>query len=278
MQPISPAVNLHIIYNGGIMALIRPDDDDLSLPELPTSPLWARSVLALLLLLLLAVLAGLLWFELVLGDGIRAFTSAAVLCEQVEPGQAVFRLVAADSEVRYQVDENLLKDNTLGQAVGRTQALDGYLVIDFTQPHKSQLCDVVVNVSQLDSGNPRRDRILRVRYLNTLDYPEARFKPQRLLDFPDQPQMDEFFSFRLRGDLTIKGKTASATWNVRLKIEHDRIEGSADTVILMSTYGVGPVNMAGFVQSSDDVQLRFDFVAQRVNPAEVLSAAHSGAR
>jgi hypothetical protein len=54
--------------------------------------------------------------------------------------------------------------------------------------------------------------------------------------------------------MTIKGQTRTEIWNVSASFDKDHIEGVAETVILMSDYGVGPVNIAGFVESSDDVR------------------------
>ena len=245
--------------------------DDLSLPELKTSPLWMRSILAGLFMALVVIVLALLAVDQLLADiGINDSAPQAAVCNDVASGQRVYRIDPEQSEVRYQVDEFLLQSNSFGTPVGRTSAVDGYIVVDFDSPAGSRVCQLVINVSQLETENERRDRIVRVRYLNTIDYPEAYFEPTHLLDFPDDATEGEPFSFRLRGDMTIKGETRTEIWNVTTTLAEDRIEGVAETVILMSDYGIGPVNIAGFVESSDDVTLTFDFVAVEVDPRAVL--------
>jgi len=241
------------------------NDDDFSLPELKTSPLWMRSILASILIGLVVLALALLVVEQLLADiGISDDAPQAVLCDQLEPDHTVFRIDPQQSEVRYQVDEFLLQDNQFGTPIGRTNAVDGFIVVDPDEPVRSRVCEVVINVSQLETDTERRDRIVRVRYLNTIDYPEAYFEPTRLLDFPDNAPQGEPFDFRMRGDMTIKGQTRTEIWNVTTTFDDDQISGIAETVILMSNYNVGPVNIAGFVESSDDVTLTFEFVALKV--------------
>jgi polyisoprenoid-binding protein YceI len=242
------------------------NDDDFSLPELKTSPLWMRSILASIFIGLLVIVLALLVVEQLLADiGIDDSSPRAVLCNQVEADQSVFRIDPAQSEVRYQVDEFLLQSNQFGTPIGRTNAIDGFIVVDMDEPSRSRVCELVINVSQLQTDNDRRDRIVRVRYLNTIDYPEASFEPTHLLDFPENAVQGQPFDFRLRGQMTIKGQTRTEIWNVTATFEESQISGVAETVILMSNYGVGPVNIAGFVESSDDVTLTFDFVAIRAD-------------
>jgi polyisoprenoid-binding protein YceI len=247
--------------------------DEFDLPILETRPLWMRRVLVWLLMTLF-VLAGVVWGATALlneAAPIDPTPPQAVVCDAVLEGQALFRLDPDQSEMRYQADQRLLETNTFDSPVGRTNALDGYIVVDFDHPENSQVCEMVVNVSQLRSDSLQRDGILRLRYLETTYYPEARFVPTAILDFPPDPKEGEAFSFTLKGDLSIKQTTAPETWEVTAKLVGDRIEGTAETVILMSTYEVGPINIAGFVETSDDVMLTLDFVAVRVDPAEVLS-------
>lgn len=248
----------------------RPEE--LTLPALEARPLLARAILAALLMICTA-LAGLAFAIQVLLRLTNPDTTPprAVVCDQVTDGQLLYRLDPARSEARYQADERLLKTNTFGSPIGRTSAVDGYLVIDRENPAASRVCQMVVNISQLKSDSDERDRTLRLRFLESNRYPHVVFTPQEILDFPDDPRAGEPIAFRLRGDLTLKGITAPITWNVSLTFSEEEIVGTADTVMLMSTYGIGPIHIAGFVETSDDVSLTLDFVAVRVHPSDIFT-------
>jgi polyisoprenoid-binding protein YceI len=256
--------------NRAIMPSMATDEFDL--PDLRTQPLWGRRILFFLILALLLLLPIAFWLDQIFEKAAPVdIPLRAVVCDEVLEGQALFRLDPSQSEMRYQVDEHLLEDNAFNSLVGRTNVLDGYIIVDFDHPENSKVCEMVVNISQMSSDNLQRDGIVRLRYLETTYYPEARFVPIELIGFPRNPREGESFNFQMAGDLTIKQTTAPETWKVSVKLADDVIEGSAETVILMSTYEVGPISIAGFVETSDDLSLTFDFVATRVEPETVLN-------
>ena len=187
--------------------------------------------------------------------------------EAVEAGSGdaiVYRIDATQSEVRYEVGETFFQDNRFAVAVGTTQGVAGELLIDFTQPANSQIGDIVIDVSQFTSDESRRDNFIRNNGLESAAYPLATFSPQSIDGLPAQIADGDNVSFTMTGDLTVKQTTRSITWNVTLTPEGDRIVGTASTEILMSDFGVGPIQLA-LLATEDQVKLFFDFVA---TPAE----------
>lgn len=187
--------------------------------------------------------------------------------DPVEAGSAdaiVYRIDAAQSEVRYEVGETFFQDNRFALAVGTTQGIAGELLIDFAQPSSTQIGDIVIDVSQFTSDESRRDNFIRNNGLESAQYPLATFSPQSLDGLPAQVADGDSVSFTMTGDLTVKEATRSVTWDVTLTLDGDQIAGTAATDILMSDFGVGPIQLA-FLATEDQVKLVFDFVAM---PAE----------
>ena len=163
------------------------------------------------------------------------------------------------SEVRYEVGETFFNNNTFAIAVGRTSGLAGEVLVDFENPSNSQVGEIVVNVSQFTSDENRRDNFIRRSGLESSIYPEARFVPNEIQGLPETVAVGDQLSLNILGDLTIKETTQPSTWDVTLTVEEDRLVGSATTQILMSDFGVGPIQIPTLA-TEDEVNLFFDFV------------------
>ncbi|NJL94803.1 MAG: YceI family protein, partial [Anaerolineae bacterium] len=192
--------------------------------------------------------------------------------------QVVYRIDATQSEVRYNIDEVFLDDNTLASPVGRTQGIAGDVLIDFENPQASQVGTVVINIEQFASDSGLRDRAIRRNWLESSTYPEATFVPREILDFPAEPVPGEPFTFRMVGDLTVKTTTAEETWEVEVTLAEDEstLTGQARTAILLSTYDVGPIEQTiPPLRTEDELRLEFDFVALRVEPGALEASAEA---
>jgi polyisoprenoid-binding protein YceI len=185
-----------------------------------------------------------------------------------EVQQRVYRIDPARSVVRYTVEEIFVGQGG-NTAVGTTNTIAGDILIDPTHYANSQVGTIVINIEQFTSDSGLRDRRIRREYLESSTYPEAVFVPRDLMDFPATITEGGETAFRMTGDLTIKATTAPVTWDVTAVLNGDTLTGTASTTILMSDYGVGPIDIAGLLETSDDVLLEFDFVALLV-PSEAV--------
>ena len=61
----------------------------------------------------------------------------------------------------------------------------------------------------------------------------------------------------------MKQTTRPVTWTVTMKVEPDRLVGSASTEIKMSDFGAGPIQLP-ILATEDRAKLFFDFVATPV--------------
>ena len=176
----------------------------------------------------------------------------------------VYRIDAAQSEVRYEVGETLFnQNNRFNLAVGRTQGIAGDVRVNFAQPSNSQIGEIVIDVSQFRSDEARRDNFIRRTGLESSRYPYASFVTQAIAGLPAQVAIGDQVTFSISGDLTVKATTLPVTWNVTLTLEDGRLVGSASTEFMMSDFGVGPIQLP-MLATEDLVKLFFDFVAMPV--------------
>jgi polyisoprenoid-binding protein YceI len=214
---------------------------------------------------IIGIAAGLFAYDYFYGLGdVDETPPEAPTLEAAADTQVVYRIDPEQSEVRYRVNELFLRENLPASPVGVTKGIAGDILIDFDNPASSQVGTIVINVEQFTSDRDLRDRAIRRDYLESATYPEATFVPNELIGFPENPVEGEAYTFQVAGDLTVKETTAPETFDLTVTLEGDTLTGSASTVILMSTYDVGPITVAGFVETEDEVTLEFDFVAVRV--------------
>jgi polyisoprenoid-binding protein YceI len=196
--------------------------------------------------------------------GPRSSGATAPTLEVAENRQVVYRIDPAQSIVRYAVDE-IFAGQEVSTAMGTTQQIAGDILIDSANFEQSQVGTIVINIEQFESDSGLRDRRIRREYLESTTYPEAVFVPRELIGFPSEVVEGTAYTFEMSGDLTVKETTQPVTWTVNATLNGDTLTGSASTVILMSAFDVGPINIAGFVETSDEVQLTFEFVAVAVD-------------
>lgn len=190
----------------------------------------------------------------------EATTAVAPTIEAGENQQRVYRIDPARSVVRYLVEE-IFAGQGGNTAVGTTNTVAGDILIDTTDFANSRVGTIVINIEQFTSDSGLRDRRIRREYLESSAYQEAVFVPREIIDFPATITPGQESSFRMTGDLTIKETTAPATWTVTGIYDEDALTGIATTTILMSDYGVGPIDIAGLVETADEVLLEFEFTA-----------------
>jgi len=172
----------------------------------------------------------------------------------------LYRIDASQSEVRYEVGETFFQGNRFNLAIGRTQGIAGDVLVDFAQPAASRIGEIVIDVSQFTSDENRRDNFIRRDGLQSSIYPTARFVPTSIDGLPAEVTIGDQVLFTITGDLTVKETTRPVVWDVTLTLEDGRLVVSASTEILMSDYGVGPIQVVSLV-TEDKVALFFDFVA-----------------
>jgi polyisoprenoid-binding protein YceI/mono/diheme cytochrome c family protein len=190
-----------------------------------------------------------------------AFAPASPILAVTTAQQTLYRLDPTQSTASYRVREVILNTLQGREVMGSTTDIQGEILLDNATPSNSQLGEIIIGLQNLQSDSDLRDQRLRADYLQSDTYPHTRFVAQDLLNLPTSITQGETYSFQIDGYLTVKETTAKAVWDVTLTLDGTALRGTATTQILMSTYEVGPINLIGWLQTEDAMQLSLSFVA-----------------
>jgi polyisoprenoid-binding protein YceI len=175
--------------------------------------------------------------------------------------QQLYKIDPALSEASYSVQETILQTIEGRTVVGKTKGISGDILVDSETSTNSQLGKITIAVEQLTSDSNLRDDRIRKGFLESSRYPEAVFIPEKLLSLPEKLEPNQTYTFQIEGYLTVKTTTAKTNWEATISIQDNKLVGSASTTIYMSTFGVGPISIAGFLETKDEMKLSIDFVA-----------------
>ena len=226
-----------------------------------------------------AVAAGVVWFVVLPGRETVPADEVVVTAPELRAAserQRVFRIDRNRSLARYRAHEEFL-DATVGSPVGETSAIAGDILIEPGAPEAGRFGTIVVNVESLASDSRMRDSRLRKDYLESAAHPEVEMRFGRFIELPESFEQGEEYALRLEGDLTVRGVTAPTVWDVTFEFDAGHLRGFATTEVLMSTFGVGPISVAGLLKTRDEVSLSVDLVAYDIavsdGPAPLADAS-----
>ena len=215
------------------------------------------------------------WTWFFAGDDVEFELPAAPQLEVRSNDERRFSIDPTQSSASFRVQERLAGIDR--ETVGTTSSLAGDIVINMADPQRSKIGTIVVNVEVLDSGSTLRDRRIRHDFLESSKHQFVEFVPTVVEGLPDNIESGVIYDIRIRGDLTVKEITASQVFDGTVMLDGEELHASMSTTILMSTYDVGPINIAGLVRTADEVVLELDLVAldtaNRQVPAPTAIAA-----
>jgi polyisoprenoid-binding protein YceI/mono/diheme cytochrome c family protein len=180
-------------------------------------------------------------------------------------GESLYRVHPRRSTVTYEVEEQLA--GVSKTATGSTQGIAGDVVVNEADASQSRFGEIVIDVAQLDSDEELRDRRLRHDFLESGDYPLARFVPATVTGLPDSVADGVDYDVDIAGELTVKTTTAPVVLTGTASRAGDELRLVASTTTKMSTFDIGPISLLGFVRTADDVTLTFDITF--VDPTRV---------
>ena len=184
----------------------------------------------------------------------------------------LYRIVPARSQARFSVYETF----PVGTAIGSTNEIAGDIVVDFETPANSQVGTIRINLRTLQTDDPLRDRSIRCCVLLTAQdaYEFADFVPTNITALPPQIVFGEPVPFQVTGDLTVRGTTQPATFDVEvLLVDETELRGFATTIVDRRDYGILNDADNGFDYHGvvNEVTLEFEFVAQAVIQEETTN-------
>jgi polyisoprenoid-binding protein YceI len=185
-------------------------------------------------------------------------TAAAASANTVD-----FKLVPGESQVSYTVQETFFnQNNKINTAIGVTKQVTGDIYGNKTDPSQSKIGTITVDISQFTSDKAMRDNFIRRNFLESSKYPQATFVTTSVSGLPESVTEGQSYSFKVTGNLTAHNVTKPVTFDVTASLNGATVTGTATTMIKMSDFGVGPITLAGMLQTQDDVKLSMQFVAK----------------
>lgn len=176
--------------------------------------------------------------------------------------QAATRLVVAASgnEVRYRVRERLAMMELPYDAVGATSAVTGAVALDAQGRLIPAQSKITVNVTGLKSDQERRDGYVQRNLLQTAQHPEVVFEPTAIRGLTGALPTSGSRTFQLVGNMTVKGVSRPATWDVTAQFLADgRITGKAVTKFTFGDYGIQKPTVGVILSLADEMALEYDF-------------------
>ena len=186
--------------------------------------------------------------------------SAPTLAAANTNGTQLFQIVPDQSEVRFQMSEMLHgQPNTV---IGRTNQVAGSIVIDPARPASSQVGTVRVDARTLVTDSSMRNRVIERAVLQSDQFEYIEFKPTALAGLPQSVALDQPFTFRITGDLTIRTVTHPITFDATVTpVSATQMKGTATATIQRADYNLVIPSVPSVADVSEAVQLQIDFVA-----------------
>ena len=182
-------------------------------------------------------------------------------------GTVTLEISSAQSQARFELDEVL--QGTPTHVVGTTDQVVGQIRFDPADLSTVEVSTVVINARTLQTDSDRRDRAIRGPVvLNSAsdEFELITFEPTSIDGLTGSADRGVTFEFTVAGNLTVKGTTQPATFQVVATwVDPSRIEGSATTTVNRADFGIGIPSVPGVADVSEQVVLGLDFVAEASN-------------
>jgi polyisoprenoid-binding protein YceI len=172
----------------------------------------------------------------------------------------VYTISQADSEVRFQLDEDLRgQRNTV---IGVTDQVAGEIAVDLADLSTAQVGLIQINARTLATDNNFRNRAIQNEILDTGNYEFITFSPTSIEGLPASVTVGQSVDFVLAGDLTIRDVTTPVQFSVTATaVTQDQITGTATATITRADYGIRIPSVPNVANVEDEVDLYIDFVA-----------------
>jgi len=189
---------------------------------------------------------------------------------------AVYRISQDESQVEFNIDEVLARrDNTV---VGTTNQVAGDIRLDTENPAESEIGQLRINARTFQTDSSRRDGAIGrfILQSETDQFEFIEFVPTSVDGLPESISFGEPVELSVTGDLTIKGTTREVTFNGQATLEsEDRLVGSFQTMVLYPDFALSIPSVPSVSDVADEVTLKIDLVALRVDDAVGEAAAET---
>jgi polyisoprenoid-binding protein YceI len=172
-------------------------------------------------------------------------------------------LDSSGTQASYQVQEQLAGHNFPSDAIGRTSAVTGSILLDAGGKIVSGQSSLEIDLRTLKSDQGMRDSYIQHDPLDTAQYPMAKFVPTSTSGVPWPLPSSGTAKFTLTGDFTVHGTTKSTTWAVSATFAPDTVTGTAATPFLFTDFGMQPPRTMIALSVQNNGVLNLQFAAKR---------------
>jgi polyisoprenoid-binding protein YceI len=159
--------------------------------------------------------------------------------------------IASGSQVGYRVHEILFGQTN--EAAGRTSAVTGTVTVDGT---KITAADFKVDMTQVSSDKPMRDRQFQGRIMQTSTFPTSSFVLSDPIAFRSVPPANTPQTKTATGKLTLHGVTKTVTFTLQCERTGDTAEVTGSIPITFADYSISNPSF-GPVTTDDHGTLEF---------------------
>lgn len=176
------------------------------------------------------------------------------------PAGRVFQIDQSASSAEFVIDEILR--GSPKTVVGATNQVAGQISADLKDLDAAKVGAITINARTLTTDADGRNRMLQNQILQTGEHELITFTPKQLVGLPETATVGQQVTFKMVGDLTIRGTTREATFDVALTPTADnRLEGTASSSIRYADWGITIPKVPSVTWAEDQVDLKLNFVA-----------------
>lgn len=181
---------------------------------------------------------------------------------ELSTGDIVFKLIEAETEARFIIDEVLRGEPKT--VVGSTNKVSGEILINEDNLSVTQVGAISVEAGTLRTDNNFRNRAIRDLILQTNAYPLITFTPTAIEGIPTDIAVGDTFTFSMNGELTIRDITKEVTFRVNISVDSmSEIRGSASATVLRQDFNLTIPSVPQVAGVDPQVDLEIDFLAAR---------------
>ncbi len=167
--------------------------------------------------------------------------------------------VATGTEADFRVREQLARLSFPSDAVGKTSAVTGSIVLGPDGKVVADQSKFVVDLTTLKSDSNGRDGFIKRNTIDTASFPKAEFDVTEVQGLSSPLPTSGKQTFKLVGNLTIHGVTHPATWTVDGQVNGNDVTGLATTDFKFEDFGMTVPKAGPVLSVVDDVKLELNF-------------------
>jgi polyisoprenoid-binding protein YceI len=176
---------------------------------------------------------------------------AASVGQAQEPGPLRYRFDAARSVLKWELPA------TLHTVRGVAPRFEGFVQADPLPEGRFDVrARIAVNAAAMNTGNPKRDRTLREKVLETERHPEIVFELKGFTGPLSRMRPDEIFTAQVEGTLTIHGHTEPVLLPVDVHVLEDHVLVTGTFPVHWKKYGLADPSF-GLVRVKEPLHVVF---------------------